>query len=56
MEREFKDEGFVRRMIKGCQTNGHVQQVAYSTFHDCITQICFSCGKVRTSMKEREAN
>lgn len=40
----------VRRFIKDCQINNHVQQVAYSTYHDCLTQVCFGCQKIRTSM------
>lgn len=29
----------------------HLQQVVYSTFHDGLTQICFGCGKVRSTIK-----
>lgn len=28
----------------------HSQTVAYSTFHDALTQICFSCKTVRSSL------
>ena len=40
----------VRECIRECEGK-HSQQVAYSTFHDCLTQICFGCKKVRTSLK-----
>lgn len=40
----------VRKAIKSCEGN-HSQQVAYSTFHDCLTQICFGCKIIRTSMR-----
>lgn len=39
----------VRRWIKGCE-GWHVQQVSYSTYHDALTQVCFSCRVVRTNM------
>lgn len=44
----------VETYINGCQLNNHVQQVAYSTYHGCLTQICFSCKTIRTSIKEHE--
>jgi hypothetical protein len=28
----------------------HMQQVCYSTFHDALTQICYGCKKIRTSI------
>lgn len=40
----------VRRQIRDCEGR-HTQQVAYSTFHDSLTQICFVCMKVRTNIK-----
>jgi hypothetical protein len=40
----------VRQQIKKCEGK-HSQQVAYSTFHDALTQICFGCRKVRSSLK-----
>jgi hypothetical protein len=42
----------VRESIKYCQKEGHVQQVAYSTYHDAITQICFNCKMIYTSFNE----
>ena len=40
----------VRKHIQECEGK-HVQQVAYSTFHDSLTQICFICRKVRSNIK-----
>jgi hypothetical protein len=40
----------VRKHIQGCEGH-HTQQVCYSTFHDALTQICFGCMCVRTSLK-----
>lgn len=40
----------IRDHIQDCQKEGHVQQVAYSTYHDGITQICFTCNEVRTNI------
>lgn len=44
----------VRNKIRDCQKKGHIQQVAYSTYHDCLTQICFTCDCVLTSLYEEE--
>jgi len=40
----------VRNHIRACESL-HTQQVCYSTFHDCLTQICFGCLKVRSNLK-----
>jgi len=40
----------VRTQIKKCEGR-HSQQVAYSTFHDALTQICFGCKKIRSNIK-----
>ena len=37
-----------------CQSKKHVQQVAFSTYHHALTQVCFTCNKVRTSMEEKD--
>lgn len=51
MELEFREiAGDVRAEVRDCQFNKHIQQVAYSTYHDALTQICFTCNKVRTSI------
>lgn len=39
----------VRNNIRSCEGK-HMQQVAFSTFHDSITQVCYSCKKIRTSI------
>ncbi len=43
----------VKRNIKVCEGK-HIQQIAYSSYHDALTQTCFGCGKVRTSLKEKD--
>jgi hypothetical protein len=46
----FETQEEVREHIKNCEGH-HTQQVAYSTFHDSLTQICFTCKKIRTNIK-----
>lgn len=53
MELIFCSEGIVKDHIKACEGN-HIQQIAYSSYHDAFTQICFGCKKVRTSLKEKD--
>ena len=36
--------------IMKCQKKNHIQQVAFSTYHHALTQVCFTCEKVRTSI------
>lgn len=48
---ELKHNEAVEMVIKHCQKSKHIQQVAYSTYHSCITQICFNCKKIRTTIK-----
>ncbi len=38
--------------IRACEGR-HTQQCVYSTFHDGLTQICFGCMKIRTTIKIR---
>jgi len=47
----FESEGIVKDKIRQCEGN-HVQQVCYSSYHDTLTQICFGCKKIRTSLKK----
>jgi len=42
----------VREQIHRCSNSDHVQQVAFSTYHDALTQVCFSCRKIRTNAHE----
>ena len=39
----------VRKYIQECESL-HTQQAIYSTFHDGLTQICFGCKKVRSTI------
>ena len=40
----------VRKHIQACEGK-HTQQAIYSTFHDALTQICFGCKRVRSTIK-----
>jgi len=40
----------VRKHIQDCEGR-HTQQAIFSTFHDALTQVCFGCRKIRTSLK-----
>lgn len=40
----------VRTHIQECEGK-HTQQAIYSTFHDALTQICYGCLKIRSSIK-----
>jgi len=46
----YKTQEEVRKKIQECEGK-HMQQVAYSTFHDALTQICYGCMKIRTNIK-----
>lgn len=39
----------VRKHIRSCEGH-HKQQIAYSSYHDALTQICFDCDCVRTNL------
>ena len=43
----------VRKHIQECEGK-HTQQAVYSTFHDALTQICFGCGVVRSTIYRSE--
>jgi len=45
----FGTIGQVRHQIQQCEGK-HTQQVAYSSYHDTLTQVCFDCQKVRTNL------
>jgi hypothetical protein len=36
--------------IDECEGN-HTQQAIYSTFHSALTQVCFGCKKVRSTIQ-----
>ena len=40
----------VRKQVKKCEGK-HTQQCIYSTFHDCLTQVCFGCKKIRSNLR-----
>ena len=43
----------VRKHIQECEGH-HSQQVAYSTFYDALTQVCFGCRKIRSTINLKE--
>lgn len=43
----------VRKHIKDCEGK-HTQQAIYSTFHDGLTQVCFGCKKIRSTIYKLE--
>lgn len=43
----------VDQHIQDCEGR-HTQQVAYSSFHHALTQICFGCKAVRTTIEARD--
>lgn len=54
--RFLEDEKILRHKIKLCQNKNHIQQVAYSTYHNCLTQICFNCKMIRTSINQDDVS
>ena len=40
----------IMKQIDKCEGH-HTQQAIYSTFHSALTQICFGCKKIRSSIK-----
>ena len=40
----------VRKHIQKCEGK-HTQQAIYSTFHDALTQVCFGCKKIRSTIR-----
>jgi len=53
MEIEYMKQEDVKKHIKECEGK-HKQQVAYSSYHDALTQICFDCNVVRTNLSIEE--
>jgi len=43
----------VRIHIQKCEGT-HTQQAIYSTFHDALTQVCFGCKKIRSTIYIKE--
>jgi hypothetical protein len=40
----------LRDQINECEGR-HTQQAVYSTFHDALTQVCYGCMKVRSTIR-----
>lgn len=49
----YELDAMIKGAINECEGK-HVQQVVYSTYHGALTQICFGCKKIRTSLKEED--
>lgn len=43
----------VRQHIQNCEGK-HTQQAVYSTFHDALTQVCYGCLRVRSTIRRKE--
>jgi len=52
MKIEYEPEDFIKNCIQICEKRKHLQQVAFSTFHNCLTQVCFNCNVCRTSLPD----
>ena len=46
----FEEMETVRGHIQVCEGR-HTQQAIYSTFHDALTQICYGCKKIRSTIQ-----
>lgn len=44
------DKEALMALIDECEGR-HTQQAIYSTFHSALTQVCFGCEKVRSTIK-----
>jgi hypothetical protein len=42
----------MHEQIRKCE-GVHTQTVAFSTFHDALTQICYGCKKVRSTINQK---
>lgn len=49
----LNNKEYLEQCIQECEGN-HIQQVVYSTYHKALTQICFGCKKIRTTLKKEE--
>lgn len=54
MKVEYEGQEYIQGCITVCERRKHLQQVAFSTFHNCLTQVCFTCNICRTSLPEAE--
>ena len=46
----FEKQEDVGKHIQKCEGK-HTQQAIYSTFHDGLTQICFGCRRIRSTIR-----
>lgn len=46
----FTKQETIRDWIKDCE-GSHTQQAIYSTYHDALTQVCFDCKRIRSTIK-----
>jgi len=51
----YELDSMIKGAIADCEGK-HVQQVVYSTYHGALTQICFGCKKIRTSIDEGDVS
>ena len=49
-EYEYMPKEEIIKQIDECE-GVHTQQAIYSTFHSALTQVCFGCKKIRSSIK-----
>ena len=54
MKTQFITEEALKGEVAHCQIQKHIQQVAFSTYHHALTQVCFTCKKVRTSINKED--
>lgn len=47
--KHYETQEEVRKYIQGCEGH-HKQQAIYSTFHDGLTQVCFGCRCIRSTI------
>jgi hypothetical protein len=52
MKVDYEDEEYIRLSVKSCESKHHLHQVVFSTFHNCLTHICFTCNICQTSLPE----
>ena len=48
-----KTQEIVKKQIKICEGK-HIQQIVYRSYYYALTQICFTCRCVRTSLKKED--
>lgn len=46
----IEDKAELIKIIDECEGK-HTQQAVYSTFHSGLTQVCFGCKKIRSTIR-----